>query len=218
MTRNKALTFLVVLLALASSLCEAQPAAPAPSFTISATNVTMPSSGIVSIPFTLTSVNGFTGSLTVGITPPTVPVGTRLPYLDIGGPVIGHPLAANATVTGSIGVLAAIPVPVPVKLNLPNRPGRGEAVRWELAGVLMLGLGSLRKRSLRKRARQSTRLLLALCMLIALTGISACGGPPTLTPGTYTYILTATAISASVLSPSASTTVSVTIPPGIVTR
>jgi hypothetical protein len=40
-------------------------ATPAPSFTISATNVAMPLSGIVSIPFTLTSVNGFVGSVAV---------------------------------------------------------------------------------------------------------------------------------------------------------
>ncbi len=212
MTRNKVLTCLAVLLALVSNLCEAQPSAPTPSFTISATNVTMPSSGTVSIPFTLTSVNGFTGSLIVGITPPTPPVGTRLPYLDIGGPARDYPLAANATVTASIGVLAAIPEPVPVKLNLPNRPAYGEAVRWELAGVLLLGLGSLRKRA------RAMRLLLALCMLVALTGISACGGPPTLTPGTYTYTLTATKINPAVLSPSATTTVNVTIPPGIVTK
>ncbi len=172
----------------------------------------MPSSGTVSIPFTLTSVNGFTGSLAVSITPPTPPVGTKLPYLDIGGPVIGYLLTANATVKASIGALLAIPKPVPVKLNLPNRPAHGEAVRWELAGVLMLGLGSLRK------SARTTRLLLALCMLIALTGISACGGPPTLTPGTYTYTLTATEINPTLLSLSATTTVNVTIPPGIVTK
>lgn len=210
---NKTLTRLVVLLGFTSGLCVAQPPAPAPSFTISAPNVTMASSGTSSISFTLTSVNGFAGTLIVGITQPTVPAGTKLPYLEEGGPARDYPLVANGTATGSFGALSAVPVPEPVKFNLPNRHAHGEAVRWKLAGIFILGLGFLRKRS-----RTSTRLSLALCMLIALTGISACGGPPTLTPGTYTYTLTATELTPSVLSPSASTTMTVTVMPGIVTK
>jgi hypothetical protein len=215
MPNTKALTRPAVLLALAlaQGLCAAQPPAPAPSFTIAAPNVTMSSSGTSSILFTLTSVNGFAGTLIVGITQPTVPAGTKLPYLEEGGPARDYPLVANGTATGSFGALSAVPVPEPVKFNLPNRPAHGEAVRWKLAGVLILSLGFLRKRS-----RPSTRLLLALCMLIALTAISACGGPPTLTPGTYTYTLTATELTPSVLSPSSSTTMTVTVMPGIATK
>jgi hypothetical protein len=74
----------------------------------------------------------------------------------------------------------------------------------------MLGLGLKRKRS-----RQSTRLLLAVGMLIGLTGIDACASSPeTLTPGVYTYTLHA--YEQNNTSPSASTTVTVTVPPGIV--
>lgn len=212
MTRNKALTCLLVLPAFASGFCSAQPPAATPSFTISASNITMPSSGTSSIPFTLTSVNGFAGSIAIGVTPPNPPAGTRLPYLEIGGPVMSYPLTANATVTGTIGTLSAIPVPLPVKLNLPKPTRHGERAIWSLAGAFMLGLG------LRRSRARATRLLLALCMLIALTGIGACGGPPTLTPGTYTYTLSASTISASEPSLSASTTVTVTVPPGIVTN
>jgi hypothetical protein len=61
-------------------------------------------------------------------------------------------------------------------------------------------------------------------LLVVLTGLSACGGPTTLTPGTYTYTLTATSLQeASPTTPlgsevSASTTVVVTVPPGIVVK
>ena len=65
MTRNKVLIHLIAIPALASSLSPAQVPTPAPSFTISASNVTMPSSGTVPIPFTLTSVNGFAGMVSV---------------------------------------------------------------------------------------------------------------------------------------------------------
>jgi hypothetical protein len=83
---------------------------------------------------------------------------------------------------------------------------------WSLAGAFLLGLGLIRRRA------HATRLLLALCMLIAMTGLAACGGPPTLTPGTYTYTLTAFTTDTTTSSLSASTTVVVTVPPGIVTN
>jgi len=154
MTRTKALTYPLVLLSLASGLCRAQVPVPTPSFTISATNVTMSSSG-TSLPFTLASIHGFPGTVGIAVTQPNPPAGTKLPYLELGGPAgPTYVLTAIPTATGSIG-LSAIPEPspLPVKLNLPNRPGHGEGVRWKLAGVLMLGLGSLRKRSPREENR-----------------------------------------------------------------
>ncbi len=210
MTRSKTLTCLTVLLTLAPGLFRAQAAAPTPSFTISGSNITMPSSGTASIPFTLTSVNGFAGSLVVLFSQPSVPAGVKLPYLELAGPVRSYALTANATATGSVGVLSAVPVPVPVKLNLPPHPARGNRAIWSLAGALLLGLGLRKKRAL------ATSLVLAACLLIGLSAITACGGPPTLTPGTYTYTLTATEVNNT--SATASTTVTVTVPPGIVTN
>jgi len=112
MTRNKTLRCLVVFSGLACGLCAAQvPAAtPAPSFTISATNVAMPLSGIVSIPFTLTSVNGFVGSVAVLCIEPTVAGSVHEgPYCDQGGPLMAYPLTANGTTTGSIMIVAIKP-------------------------------------------------------------------------------------------------------------
>ena len=211
--RNRVLTCCAALLALTPGLCAARPPAPAPapSFTITGSNVTMPFSGTATFPFTLTSVNGFAGTIFVSCAQPAVPAGVKLPYLEFPGPVVrGFVLTANGTTTGTIGILSAVPVPIPVRWNLPSHPGHGETAIWSLAGALLLGLGLCRKRAL------APRLLLAAGMFLGLTAISACGGQPTLTPGTYTYTLTATDVNNN--SATARTTVTVTVPPGIVTR
>ncbi len=209
-TRNGLLTCLATVLALSPTLCAARTLAPAPSFTITGSNVTMPSSGTTTFPFTLTSVNGFAGNIFVSVAQPTVPSGVKLPYLELPGPAHTFALTANGTTTGTVGLLSAVPVPIPVRWNLPSHPGHSERAIWSLAGALLLGLGLRRNRAL------ATRLLLAAGLLLGLTAISACGGQPTLTPGTYTYTLTATEVNNTTAT--ANTTVTVTVPPGIVTR
>jgi hypothetical protein len=213
MTRNKALSCLVVLSTLASTACAAQAPVPAPTFKITASNVTMPSSGTVAIPFTLTSVNGFVGSVAVQCEGPTEPAGVRAPVCEDFGPVRAFPLTANGTTTGSFEVVAIPPKVVPVVSGVnPLRHGQGAS--WALAGILMLGFGLKRRRT-----RRFARVLLAIGA-IGLTGmgISGCGGPPTLTPGVYTFTLDANSISDTLnVSLSASTTATVTVPAGIVT-
>ena len=79
--------------------------------------------------------------------------------------------------------------------------------------AFLLGLG------LRRRRIQAAQLLLAALLLIALTTLTACGGPPTLTPGTYTYTLTATPVDPTTTTTlSASANAVITVPPGIVTN
>jgi len=211
-TRSKALSCVIVLSALASAVCAAQVPVPAPGFTISASNVTMPSSGTVSIPFTLTSVNGFVGSVAVLCVAPTEPTGVRVPYCDQGGPLMAYPLTANGTTSGNMMIVAIQPNPVPLSSSL-GPAGRREGAGLALAGILMLGIG-LR----RKRTRRFTRVSLAAGMIIALAGIgiSGCGGPPTLTPGDYVFTLNANSVSPPSLT--ASTTSTVTVPAGIVTH
>jgi hypothetical protein len=213
MTRNKALSCLVVLSTLASTACAAQVPAPAPSFTISASNVTMPSSGMVTIPFTLTSVNGFTGMVSVLCGMPTVPGSiNKGPYCDQGGPLMAYTLVANGTTTGSITIVAIKPNPVPLA-SKSALVGHGRGASWALACALILGLGLKRKSVIRP-----SRVALAVFLLMGLAGlgICGCGGPPTLTPGTYFFMLNATSVSTN---PSlyASTTANVTVPAGIVT-
>ena len=210
MLRNNALSCLVVLSVLVTRACVAGAATPVPSFTITASNVTMPSSGEVSIPFTLTSVNGFVGSVGILCSEPTV-AGSKHegPYCENYGAVQSYSLSVNGTATGGYKIVAIKPPLVPAA-GLRHSGG----ATWALAGVLMLGLG------LRKRSQRLARGLLGMG-LIGLTGLglSGCGGPPTLRPGDYVFTLTAQSVSNGTLIPviTASTTATVTVPAGIVT-
>lgn len=188
--------------------------ATVPGFTISAGKVTMPTSGDGVIPFTLASTGGFSGSIEVTCTPPSPPAGVREPQCGPAGPVAVPPpiaLAANATATGEEDLLPYVYLPPSTSSLHRERHGRGAVL--SLAGVLAIGLGFARRRS-SLRVVSGTPLL-ALGTLVGVMALSGCGGGLVdLTPGTYTYTLTA-AEEGSPAS-SASTTVQVTVPPGIV--
>jgi hypothetical protein len=205
-TRKRAILCLLFLYGLACGISGAQ---ATPSFTLTASNTTMPLSGVGSIPYTLTSVNGFSGTIYIGCSPPTEPAGVTIPICEVGGPVIEYALNSNETLKESIGLLASEPVPTPVRMKLPKRRG---GIGLALAGALMLGFG-LR----RKRASHFARLCFAVSLLGGLTALGACaGGQKTLTPGSYTYTLTANEGSSS--SPLISAAVTVTVPAGIVVQ
>jgi hypothetical protein len=183
---------------------------PAPSFTISAAPYTMTTNG-GAIPFTLTSIHGYTGQLGVTCTNPDPPAGVNEPNCGNYGPATaGYTLAANGTATGTVDIVAIEPLPSPGNAKL-GFPKHGNGVGWALAGALMMGLGLRRKNALRR-----AKLLLSAGLLISLMSISACsGGPATLTPGTYTYTLTASPASGNNQTLTATITVKVTVPPGI---
>jgi hypothetical protein len=211
MKRKIAMSCLIALLAFASSRGRAQAPVPVPSFTISASNITMPSSGEGPIPFTITSVNGFAGSIGVNCNPPNPATGVREPGCE-GGPAMAPlVLTANGTATGGVYIDAIDPLPAHEVSRL-NLPGHGRGASWALAGVLLLGFG------LRRRKGWSGSVLLTLGLLIGLTGLGACGGPVTLTPGVYTYTLNAFTSGGTSPSISTSTTANVTVPPGIVVQ
>jgi hypothetical protein len=219
MKGTKALTCLVLLLAFACGSVGAQGQSAAPSFTLAASNITMPSSGFGLIPFTLTSVNGYEGGVLVGCTPPTPPAGANIPTCGAPEPYgqgfqgggVFVTLTADSPVANSVVEIYALPAYISAGWNARlDRPQTEGTAGWELAGALIVGLG-LRRR----RARCPACPLLAMVMLIGLTGTVGCVGPfpkaPTLTPGTYTYTVTAVGTSFST-----STTVTVTVPQGIV--
>jgi hypothetical protein len=211
MKRNVALCCLGLFLPFAVVPSRAQMPTPVPSFTITAIGITMPSSGTGLIPFTLTSVNGFAGTLNITCTPPNPAAGVREPVCG-GGSVTSFALAAKATVTGNASLMAYVYFPPKASSRL-DLQRRGEGTSWALAGVLMLGFGLQRRRA-RRLGYRSGLLLLAVGTLIGLTGISACSaGPETLTPGVYAYTVTAT--DQNDTSSSVSTTVQVTVPSGI---
>jgi hypothetical protein len=159
--------------------------AATPSFTISATNVTMPSSGDGSIPFVLTSVDGYIGTVAVQCPEVNAPAGARIPYCG-GGPVFAFDLTADETVNGN---LALTPYGVPVPLA---------------AGGLLIGL------ALRRRKGGWPTLALVLAGTLASLGeaVGCGGGTSSMTPGTYPYTITATNAKTNVV---VSTTANVTV-------
>jgi hypothetical protein len=190
-------------------------AAATPSFTITATNVTMSSSastGIGSSSFTLTSINGYTGTLQIECNIPTPKIGVTVPSCGYGAagaaaisiepPRIA--LAANQVVTGTVPF--SNPVPCSGHCVTSARSGgHGLEQSLALAGVFLLGMGSWRR-----PGRFLTLTLLALGGLAALAGISACGGNNSVvTPGTYAYTITATDINTAA---TVNASVNVTVP------
>jgi hypothetical protein len=187
-------------------------AAPAtPAFTIAATNVTMSSStstGTGSSSLTITSVNGYTGTIGIICGGPTYQPGITVPACNFGGPAVIAivPLTANQVATATIAFDNTLPCnPCPV--SLPRRGGRGQAPALALAGALLLGFG-IRRRA----ARWLTLTLLAAGTLAGLAAIGACGGSSSgrvVTPGTYAYTITARDMNANT---SVSTTINLTVP------
>ena len=57
---------------------------PAPAFALSATSVTMPPAGDTSLPYTLTSLNGYSGDVAVACTAVNAPAKAKVPACGAG--------------------------------------------------------------------------------------------------------------------------------------
>ena len=148
----------------------------APAFTITATNVTMSSSGTGLSQYTITGIPvtgtialscGYSGSLALG----------RLPICPLTPPV-AYAVTAGGTLKGSVSFYP------------PNGPIPASAPAGGLAlvGALALGIG------LRWRARSPLALLpVVVGSLACIMGMAACGGRSgtSMPPGTYPYTITA---------------------------
>jgi hypothetical protein len=153
--------------------------------TITATGLTMPSSGNGSSSYTITGIPGagtvimnclFTGTITEA----------KIPFCE-GGPVVSIPVTAGQTLTGTVTFYPYGTI-VPVRLHRSPRTNCLPAAGLALAGVLMLGFG-LR----RKSPRWVVAILFAVGALVGASGISGCGGlSKSMTPGTYQYTIVAT--------------------------
>jgi hypothetical protein len=196
-----------------ASIAHAQSATP--SFTLSASSTTLPTSGQGAIAFTITSVNGFAGMVAVGCGPTNPPTGSVLPQCNYAGspiPPSPYTLTANGTVTGSVNLVSYIPPcsnPCPVKFVQPQRHRTG--VNLALASVLFLGFAFVRR----------GRRLGLLLMVLGISAGLACGSGShtTLTPGTFAYSVSATEVETNNTPvPIVTTTVNVTVPAGISTN
>jgi hypothetical protein len=170
---------LLFVLAVASFSAVAQ--APAGTFTVSAGGVSIAPTGGGAIPFTLTSVNGFAGSIVVGCQPPSVSAGVKIPVCG-GGPVRLYSLTADQVVTGTI-TLFAYGSPLPAGFGPANHPVIG----------LLLVVALLSGLTLRRRSARWLTLPLIFAAAIPFCSILGCGGSPQgFTPGAYNYTVTAT--------------------------
>lgn len=236
MRSYRLVVFLGLLFAVGFAFTGSPALAATPSFTITATNVTVSSStssGVGSSTFTLTSVNGYTGTIRVSCNLPTPLTGVKVPYCGYGTPEssAGTPAPPDNTLTATPGSAAATPAPPSITLTanevvtgiLPffnsvvpsctdvcpadlQRPHSHRLAQGlALAGALLLGFG-LRRRA----AGWLTLTVLAVGALAGLAGISACGGNNNaVTPGTYVYTISATELSTAV---TVTTSVNVTVP------
>jgi hypothetical protein len=168
-----------------------------PTFTITASNVTMPSGGnIGSSPFNLTSVNGYVGQVRVDCAYSGGAIGAKVPSCGIFvNPV--STLVANKTATGS---LTLVPYGKTIgfgsaRLGNGGWKWRAPVLAAALAGFFLAGV-------LRRRARFWLWLLLAG---VSLAGVTSCGSSMS---GTFPYTATAVDIKTNATG-SASFTVTV---------
>ncbi|HEV2214036.1 MAG TPA: hypothetical protein VGR64_02025 [Terracidiphilus sp.] len=179
--------------------------AQAAGFAITATNVSMPMSGLGSSQYTVTSIP-LTGTLTVTCQFAGAATQARIPTCSYG-PIMATPVNAGQTVTGTVYFY---PYGSVVPLGL-RQTGKASAAGLAIAGALLFCLG------LRRRARGWLALMVvAVGSLAGLAGICACGGSVSngMTPGSYPYTISAVNEPASGAAPAqlASTTINVTVP------
>jgi len=205
MQRRRMSLLVASLLAFTVTFLGTNALAATPSFTITATDVTMSSNGsdgVGTSTTTLTSVNGYSGSVRVACNYPTLQAGVKAPYC--GGAVAVPPVALNANqvVTGSIGFYTCSGMTCPV--SLPRHRAYGLQPVLALAGTLLFGIGTRRR-----AARWLTLTLIAAGLLAGMAAIGACANNTAMTPGTYTYTVAATDVATNA---SVSSTFHVTVP------
>jgi hypothetical protein len=174
-------------------------AAAAASFTIAATNVTMPSGGsIASSPFTLTSVNSYAGQVLVSCAYTGGNMGARVPTCGIyTNP--NFALGAGQTVKGS---LTLSPYGKVIPFSAVRRPGIGSPGVAALAGAILCFFTLGR----RLRGRRRGWIALLILGLAGIGGITSCGSGLS---GTFPYTVTAVD---NKTNTSATATIMVTVP------
>jgi hypothetical protein len=194
--------FLVTVILFAASI----PASATPpannQFTIAASNVTMPPTGLGLSKYTVSAIP-IAGSMAVtcGYSGPSTTA--KIPTCTYG-PLAATPVTPGQTITGQIDFYpygSAIPVDLHRSTHSPILP---------LAAALLLGWG-LRRRAIGRLIP----CVLAIAGLAAVSAISSCGGNPNdMTPGTYAYTITAGVDPTGASNPTqaASTIINVTIP------
>ncbi|MDR3753661.1 MAG: hypothetical protein P4K93_08410 [Terracidiphilus sp.] len=158
-----------------------------PSFTITATSVSLPGQGTGSSQITLTSVNGFAGTVGVSCYEPVVTNATEPVLPSCAEPVKNLVVPANGSVSGAI--LFYPPWETShetASLFTRTKPHYSEP----LLGGVFIGCGLLGWR-LRKTLNRCGALVAAAVFCLSLAGLVGCMGHGGLamTPGTYAYTI-----------------------------
>jgi hypothetical protein len=155
--------------------------ASAPSFTIAATNVTMPSGGnFASSKFTLTSVNSYAGQIRVSCAYSGSEMGARVPSCGIyTNPTFN--LGADQTAKGT---LTLFPYGKVINFSSASRPG-GPTSREPMLALAIVSVFLLGRRL---RNQGSKWLSLVVLAGAAVLGITSCGSGLS---GTFPYAVTA---------------------------
>jgi hypothetical protein len=170
-----------LLLALLFAALPAIAQSSAPTFTITATNASLSTTGTGSIPYTLTSVDGYIGTIIVKCEVPIVPAGVSIPNCG-NAPIVSYTLTADQVVNGSFQLYGNTVV-TPAGFSASRNPAL--AIFFIVALLTVL--------TLRRKAAHRLTLPLFLVMLGALCCTTGCGSAPRgFTPGTYTYVVSAT--------------------------
>ncbi len=184
-SRFRCMGFSSVLVLLLSAV-PGRAATPTPTFTISATNVSLSGQGTSASQFTLTSVNGFSGQVGIVCSGPDPNLFQDLVLPSCSNPTQLVTVPANGTASGSMKFY-----PPWENSNEAMRNGRDARLSAApVLGGLFAGTGLL---GLGLRRRLHGRLALVLCALGMglLSGAIGCLGHGGLemTPGTYAYTL-----------------------------
>jgi hypothetical protein len=159
-----------------------------PTFTVTTSNVSLSTTGTGSIPYTVTAVNGYTGTVILRCEAPTVPAGVSVPYCG-GGPVVSYTLDPDPTVDPGYPVATGS---FPLYGNSVIVPAGFMASDSPVLAILFI-IALLSGLTLRRHTARRLTLPLLLAGLATLCCINGCGTVPHgFTPGAYTYVVTAT--------------------------
>lgn len=183
-------------------------------FTLSATNVTLSSSGTGSSTVTLTAVDGYSGIVSLECTFVKGPAGAATAPICVTTPAHGYTLGpSQLTQTGTLPFEPpGSAIPAVQTRNQPPPSPAGSSSRIVASGVL--AMASVVLLGVNKRLRSSRWLCVALFGIAIVTGLanlSACGGSGGIhgiPAGTYTFNV----VAADQQSHTETTSITVTVP------
>ena len=189
MELRRHLTLSCMLLVLCCGIPACAVAASAPALKLTATNVSMGDRGSGTSQFTLTSLNGFTG--TVKVECPNGLIDTLEEVLPVCTPESQvFTLPANGSVSGTVQLIPPWTIMGSVRRDLPASPERAPQGMPFVAGGLMAAclMGSKLRRGWRRTLSVIVLCAVSLAGLGAVTGCIGHGGLA-MTPGSYTYTI-----------------------------